>query len=216
MGNSKWLDVSLIIGKKYNRLTVLSVMPSIIKNGKYKRCVSCVCECGNIKSYKLNDVIHGRTKSCGCYKAQLASERIKKRCTTHGGVGSKEYDCWHAMKMRCTSTKNISYKNYGGRVITVSDEWINSFQNFITDMGKKPSPSHSIERVDNEKGYSKENCVWATRSEQNKNRRITTKIEYNGEVRSITQWSRLYNINIGTLRRRLLVLGYPIEKALIK
>lgn len=118
--------------------------------------------------------------------------------------------------MRCTSTKNISYKNYGGRGITVSDEWINSFQNFITDMGKKPSPSHSIERVDNEKGYSKENCVWATRSEQNKNRRITTKVEYNGEVRSITQWSRLYNINIGTLRRRLLVLGYPIEKALIK
>ncbi len=107
--------------------------------------------------------------------------------------------------------------NQGMKILNESSyEWDYSFQNFINDMGKKPSHSHSIERIDNDKGYSKENCVWATRSEQNKNQRLRTKIEYNGEVRSITQWSRLYNINIGTLRRRLLVLGYPIEKALIK
>lgn len=118
------------------------------------------------------------------------------------------------MKMRCTSPKNISYKNYGGRGITVSDEWVDSFQNFINDMGKKPSPSHSIERLDNEKGYSKENCVWSTRTEQRKNQRPRTKIEYNGEVCSITEWAKRYNIKIHILRKRLLVLKYPIEKAL--
>lgn len=81
-------------------------------------------------------------------------------------------------------------------------------------MGKKPSPSHSIERLDNEKGYSKENCVWATRTEQRKNQRPRTKIEYNGEVCSITEWAKRYNIKIHILRKRLLVLKYPIEKAL--
>ena len=112
------------------------------------------------------------SKSCGCYQKEV----VKKTMTTHGynsnGVISSEYKSWHSMLQRITNPKNDEYQNYGGRGLTVCEEW-KKFENFIKDMGNKPTPNHSIDRIDNAKGYYKENCKWSTKFEQAQNKQVT-------------------------------------------
>lgn len=90
---------------------------------------------------------------------------------THGMTNTSEYRSWHHMKGRCLNPKDYDYKNYGGRGIDICQDWVDSFESFYKDMGPKPSRNHSLERIDNSKGYNKENCKWATRKEQNNNQR---------------------------------------------
>lgn len=115
----------------------------------------------------------------------------------------KEYRVWQGMKARCYNKNHISYCNYGGKGITVCDEWINSFDTFIKDMGYKPDPSYTIERVDNSKGYSKQNCKWASKQEQNSNKGNNVFITANGITLTVTEWSRKLGINHMVLRNRL-------------
>jgi hypothetical protein len=127
----------------------------------------------------------------------LNREKIVKAIRTHGQSYSLEYKIWAAMKRRCFSESDRRYKDYGGRGITVCSEWIDSFENFIGDLGTKPGPGYSIDRIDNNGNYEPSNCRWATAKEQSLNRRPTTGrrfITFNGETKSLTDWAKTLGI----------------------
>jgi hypothetical protein len=127
----------------------------------------CKCICGNEKEIGGRNLRRGDIVSCGCF----GKMQRKKTNTKHGMHSSVEYKTWDGMIQRCTNKNRLAYKNYGGRGILVCEEW-KTFENFLLDMGEKPSPFHSIERINNEGNYCKENCKWATSSEQSRNQRI--------------------------------------------
>ncbi len=128
------------------------------------------CDCGTLKVVRADAL--GIIKSCGCYNTEARASRFYKH--GYASKGSEYYDEYRAYKCmmsRCYNPTNASYKYYGSRSITVCGRWLNSLEAFIADMGKKPSKQHSLDRRDNDKGYSPDNCRWATKSEQVSNRR---------------------------------------------
>jgi hypothetical protein len=166
-----------LIGQTFGRLTVIGEGELYISPGGRSYSTSiCRCECGVTKQVVTGSLIRGKTRSCGCLRKQLM--------TTHGqlsaGKRSKEYKCWNSIKSRCLNCKHKQFKNYGGRGITICDEWLNSFETFLKDMGLAttkaiglaPSKAHSLDRIDNARGYSKENCRWATNQQQAINQRV--------------------------------------------
>ena len=158
------LDVNKLIGVTNSKgITLLSYVRSV--GGK--RRVLLQCHCGQEYESELYNYTSERTLSCGCVRTQRSVAVTKK----HGSCNTPEYKVWQGMKGRCHNPSHMDYYNYGARGITVCQEWIDSFETFISDMGNRPTPTSTIERVDNTLGYCKENCVWLEKSEQSKNRR---------------------------------------------
>jgi len=149
-----------LLGMKFRRLTVLRES-GFSKHGKVLW--DCRCDCGEMVQVKGVNLLRGVSKSCGCLGPEQSA--------THRMTNTREYWIWSQMVQRCTNQKNKAFKNYGARGITVHNSWL-KFENFIKDMGKKPAPQDSIERTDNDKGYSPDNCKWASRTVQNRNTRI--------------------------------------------
>lgn len=153
------------------------------------------CSCGNIFLTRAPLVKIGHTKSCGC--------RINSKLRIHSMAKTAEYHAWSMMKQRCLNPKCKAFEMYGGRGISVCKRWQESFQFFYEDMGPRPLGG-TLERIDNNKGYSKDNCRWATMAEQAKNRRSTRFFEYNGRSLQLDEWVEISGINKSTIRNRLL------------
>lgn len=200
------IDPSGIIGLKFGRL-----VPIEFKYAKKKtKFYLCQCDCGKqsiVTNYRLR---YGRTKSCGC----LAKERQKAACTTHGQSSISEYHIWVEMRARCNNSNSRAYRLYGGRGIKVCGRWESSFDAFFADMGYRPTPKHSIDRIEVDKGYSPDNCRWATKKEQACNRRCNRYITLDGETKTITDWCRVYNISRRTVHHRETSLGFSVKDAL--
>lgn len=162
----KFQDLS---GQKFGNWTVVKKTGSYLGTAIYE----CLCDCGTKKEVLRSNLVSGKTKSCGCAKSKIIT--IKK--TTHGQSktknqkSSKVYNSWSSMLNRCNNSNNSSYKNYGGRGITVCERWL-KFENFLEDMGE-PKKNQSIDRIDNNKGYYKENCRWTNAKTQNRNKSNT-------------------------------------------
>ena len=157
-----------VTGKKFGRLVAtrrIGTTPTRNSLWEFR------CECGENHIANLNEVKRKITNSCGCYRRDYC----RKRMTTHGEGGkvtiTPEYRIWNGMKDRCFRKDSEEFNYYGGRGITVCDTWKLSFEKFLLDMGRRPSEKHSIDRINNDDGYYKENCRWATKSEQAENRR---------------------------------------------
>jgi hypothetical protein len=152
-------------GKKFGQWTVISISDFRLKSNRSIAYWICKCDCGNERHVSGSSLRQGISRDCGCSRIENF-HRI-----THGRSKTVEYNAWSSMIGRCYNPKCKRYEDWGGRGITVCDSWLNSFENFYADMGDKPTPTHSLDRINNDLGYSKDNCRWATRKEQRKNQR---------------------------------------------
>lgn len=190
-----------LTGRRYVRLTV--VMPvGVAKCGHILWL--CKCDCGGERVATTSNL--GRnTMSCGC----LQRECNPPRMVTHGRSKTRQYGQWEGIVGRCENPKSRAYKDYGGRGIKMCDRWRrgdgarSGFECFIEDMGERPSPNHSIERIDNDGNYEPSNCRWATRVEQQNNMRNTIFIEIDGRTQSMCQWAREMGLKPSTVSSRI-------------
>jgi hypothetical protein len=210
MGNTR-KDMT---GQICDRWTVLSYYHS----DKWSSYWNCRCICGTEAVVAGGDLRRGHTRSCGCLKVELVIERL----TTHGLSSHPLYGVWWEMNYRCNNSNHDEYHNYGGRAvpIAVCDRWHqdnpDGLANFITDMYDTYKAGLTIERKENNSGYSKENCRWATMKEQQNNRRDTRFIAYQGREITLTQLIDITGTTIprSILDDRIFVWKWPVEKAL--
>ena len=196
-----------LTGERFGRLLVLQ-RDGCNKHGQVKWW--CECDCGTQKHILGLCLSRGETQSCGC----LHKEMTSKASITHGKSRSPIYAIWSSMMDRCHLPSNHAYKRYGDRGISVAPEWHN-FENFYRDMGDKPE-GMSLERIDNNGDYCKENVVWATAKQQANNKRSNVVLEHNGKKQTMQQWCDELGLKIGTVWARLNVYGYSVDKALTK
>lgn len=183
-----------LTGRTFRRLTV---MARAAENDSLKkpRWV-CRCSCGSVIVVRGACLVRGTTKSCGCWERDFPGH------FRHGGTGSLEYEIWCSMKKRCRNPRDKGYPRYGGRGIKYCDRW-ELFDNFIADMGAKPAPRFTLERIDNDGDYCPENCRWASYTEQARNRSTTRFVTSEGQTKCLSEWAADVGANESRIRRRL-------------
>ncbi|KVI49651.1 MULTISPECIES: hypothetical protein [Enterobacter cloacae complex] len=184
-----------IKGEKFGSLLALSnPKEEMHESGKKYLMVLCACDCGNEKSINYRNLIYGKSKTCGC----SWGKNLKK----HGDYKSLTYGSWQAMLARCNNKNNGKYFLYGGRGISVCERWA-KYENFLLDMGERPSKNHSIDRIDVNKGYSPENCRWASQKQQCRNKRDNRFIATPSGEMTVAEAAEKYNLNRSTIFNRL-------------
>lgn len=194
-------------GHRFGRLLVLEFY------GQRKRAsyYTCRCDCGVVKTVSAADMKIGKIISCGCYSREI-SRKIGKNNVTHGKSKTITYNSWSSMRDRCLNPNDSHFIDYGGRGLKICARWLASFENFYDDMGERPA-GLTIERRDNELGYSPENCYWGTPKQQGRNKRNNRMITYNGMTRCVTAWDEHLGFPLNTVWQRL-VAGWSVEKAI--
>ena len=192
-----------LTGQLFTRLLVTAFAGYTGK--KQDRIWACLCACGTTCTVRAYSLRSGNTKSCGCLALEVRS--------THKKSHLAEYAVWIAMKARCHNPKATKYYLYGAKGITVHPAWLNSFEQFLEDMGERPTKLHSIERSDGTKGYSKGNCSWADKEAQANNTSLNRPITYLGETMNLTQWARKLGIPATTLLNRMDGRKLSLEEA---
>ncbi|MBT2750019.1 MULTISPECIES: hypothetical protein [unclassified Lysobacter] len=178
------------IGDQYGRWQIV--------RGRLGTHVRAQCQCGTVKDVQVGHLQSGRSRSCGCLRAeQLSARRLR-----HGASGTLEYRLWRKMKERCSNPNAPGYRNWGGRGIRVCDRWQASFEAFLRDMGMCPS-GYSLDRIDNERGYEPGNCRWASHQQQCNNQRRNVRVTLDGKTQTIASWARELSLPYATLHRRV-------------
>lgn len=195
-----------LVGQRFGSLVVVERAPNKGERAMWL----CQCDCGKQTVVRTNSLKSGNTTSCGHRRFTFALK--------HGMTGSLEYNTWASMIMRCTNSNSPHYGHYGGRGITVCKEWRNSFEQFYSDMGPRPGPEYTIDRIDNDKGYFKENCRWATAKEQHNNTRRNLHVTDGHSVMTLAQMIERVGGNPRTIRSRfalkgILPEGYELAEA---
>lgn len=197
-------------GRRFGRLKVLRLSGTRpYPCGKIGYIWACVCECGKSLTCLGSDLRNGSSRSCGCSRIQHGHGRKH----LEGKYRSETYNTWASMIQRCTNPLNGRWKDYGGRGIKICKRWL-TFENFLADMGQRPSRDLSLDRYPNPNGnYEPKNCRWATRKEQQNNSRFNRRIEHNGTIKTLTEWANFFGIRIGTLATRIR-RGWTFQEAI--
>lgn len=198
-------DIDLM-GKRFGRLTVITLDHK--KDGfNYWKCQ---CECGNFKVVRGDSLEKGSTKSCGC----LIGETAKKIFAKHGMCGTRVYRIWNGITQRCHNKNDTTYQNYGGKGIAVCDEWRKDFRSFYAwAMANGYRDDLTIDRIDNSKGYSPDNCRWATTKEQARNKTDNHLITHDGKTMCINDWRLEKGFSRNLIEERL-KRGWSVERAI--
>jgi len=189
-----------MIGKKFGRLTVIAMTAGRKDSMGYF--YSCRCDCGNVIEASGTNVRRGHTTSCGCVQRKRAAESQLTHGNARRGKLTTEYNIWRGMLSRCTNPAEKAYRHYGGRGIKVCERWLDGFENFLDDMGKRP-PGTSIDRIDNNGDYKPDNWKWSTRSEQANNKRNSIRITRDGETKNLKEWTVFYSIDYDTVYKKI-------------
>jgi hypothetical protein len=180
------------------------------KNERHQRKALYVCQCGKEFVALEYNIQSGHTKSCGCQK----SPRLSIARTTHNESRPQttEYRTWASMKKRCVNPKDKNYPRYGARGIRVHKEWIDSYEAFLAHVGRKPTPMHTLDRIENSGNYEPGNVQWATKMQQARNRRSNFVIEFQGKSQCLEAWAKDIGISAATLKERL--QKWPLDRAI--
>jgi hypothetical protein len=208
------------IGRKYGWLTVVGFVGKLTPT--HQRMITCRCTCGLYVDVMLGSLHAGLTMSCGCLRSVVVAARNAERAKHNAAVGGEItplYRVWQQIKQRCCNVKNDSYTDYGGRGISLFPPWKEAFADFeayiVSTIGEKPDRRHSLDRIDNEKGYVPGNLRWATPEEQNRNRRtIVLMHELAGERGTLSEWAAAVGVPYDLVRRRVYVYKWPLDEAL--
>lgn len=190
------------VGRRFGRLVVLKFHSTDGKNSRWL----CRCDCGKRKKVLRNGLVRGTTASCGCLQQEAR--------TSHGMSGSPEYSQWADMVQRCNPDPESQYfENYAGRGIKICKRW-RKFVNFFADMGKRPTPKHSLGRIDNDGDYKKSNCRWELPDQQARNKRGNVFLTAFGKTQCLKDWATEIGVAHQTIQHRIGALGWSVEKAL--
>lgn len=176
-----------LTGQVFHRLTVVRISP--VRGGVRKW--ECLCQCGNECVAKQQALLTGKQKSCGCYQREMRGKTQRK----HGATGTSLYKRWNHIKSRCLRPQDPAFKCYGGRGITICEEWARSYEAFAAHIGEPPSENHSIDRIDNNRGYEPGNVRWALPVDQCNNTRRNRVVEVDGQAMTVAQWSRVTGVS---------------------
>lgn len=194
-----------IKGKRFGRLVALEYLGHSMWR--------CKCDCGTVKNIAFNSLNKGYTVSCGCYHREICSNKPAHN-RTHNMTESPEFNIWSMIKNRCTNPNCNRHQFYKDKGVKVCERWLGAegFQHFIEDMGPRPGPNYSIDRIDNDGDYCKENCRWATKKEQSNNQSRNLLLEYKGKITTLALWCDELGLDYKRTWKRL-QLGWSVSRA---
>ena len=185
----------------FGRLTVIKEQEERGKKGS--RIYLCTCECGNEVNLKGYTLKNGHTKSCGCLVRELSATKGKNR-VKHGKCRTPEYYVWNGIKQRCLNPNDTGYRNYGARGITIHQDWVDSFSNFLESVGIRPEKGYHLDRIDNNRGYEPGNCRWVSPTVNQNNKRNVPWLEIDGENKPLHEWLSIHKTGHVSYHRRIL------------